>query len=310
MSRELRQKSAAIANGQHGAVTRRQLIDTGYTRHQIAGRKSSGELVSNRYAVYTSSGAPWNWQRAVMEACLAADAVAFRRTAGRLSQLDGSSDERIELLAPFERHVRQDGLVVCRTRCLPASDVVVIDNIPVTAIPRTLIDLGSRVSPMQVECALEDVLRRRLTRIEDIITRTEALRKPGRRGPDVLWRILVRRGLVAPAGSTPELRLVHILEHRSMPSHVRQQEVLTRNGRYDIDIAYPDVRLGVEYDGSQHWTLIERMNDQKRARALLAAGWPLLRFAAADLWRPGAVRAEVREHIKIRARDLGVVVVD
>jgi very-short-patch-repair endonuclease len=89
---------------------------------------------------------------------------------------------------------------------------------------------------------------------------------------------------------------------------VRQQEVLTIRGRYFLDVAYPHVRLGVEYDGRQHMTPLERIKDEQRTRALATVGWQLLRFSSVDLRHPGQVRADICETIAVRARDLGFAV--
>lgn len=52
---------------------------------------------------------------------------------------------------------------------------------------------------------------------------------------------------------------------------------------YIVDFAAPAHRLIVELDGSQHGTLGHVKKDLARDRALLAAGWTVLRFWNADV---------------------------
>lgn len=62
-----------------------------------------------------------------------------------------------------------------------------------------------------------------------------------------------------------------------------------------VDLALPDARLAVEYDGlGPHTANGAFSRDRARQNALVAAGWTVLRFTAADLRRPGALVADVR----------------
>ncbi len=52
-----------------------------------------------------------------------------------------------------------------------------------------------------------------------------------------------------------------------------------------LDLAYPQHKLGVEYDGDHHRDREQFQRDLRRINALHACGWTVLRFAAADIFR-------------------------
>lgn len=84
-------------------------------------------------------------------------------------------------------------------------------------------------------------------------------------------------------------------------------------GPYRLDMAYPGIRLGVEYDGRAHLEPERAMRDLDRQAYLSRAGWDVLRFQAFDvLNRPWRVAAKVREKIILstRARSLPLTALD
>jgi hypothetical protein len=47
---------------------------------------------------------------------------------------------------------------------------------------------------------------------------------------------------------------------------------------YKVDVAFPDLKLAVEADGSSHTQLLRRQQDSKKTNLLTALGWTVLRF--------------------------------
>jgi very-short-patch-repair endonuclease len=61
------------------------------------------------------------------------------------------------------------------------------------------------------------------------------------------------------------------------------------------DLAWPDRRVLVEFDGDVHRERDVFVNDLRRQNRLVATGWTVLRFTSADvLGRPADVVAEIR----------------
>lgn len=69
-----------------------------------------------------------------------------------------------------------------------------------------------------------------------------------------------------------------------------------------VDLAWPELKLAVEYDGLDHVGSARRMNDdRRRLNRLVAAGWTVLHVTAPRLRDdlPGLI-AEIRATIRIR----------
>ncbi|ANY07395.1 endonuclease domain-containing protein [Pseudonocardia sp. HH130630-07] len=101
----------------------------------------------------------------------------------------------------------------------------------------------------------------------------------------------------ARSGSPQETRLRLLLVHGGLPRPVPQHPVVDdREQLYWLDLAYPDARVGVEYDGGDHFaTPTAARADAHRHTRLAALGWRVLRYTATDLRdAPDRVLAEVR----------------
>lgn len=81
------------------------------------------------------------------------------------------------------------------------------------------------------------------------------------------------------------LRLL-LLDAGVAPPEV-QLEVRTGVGGFvgRVDLAWPDLRLAVEYDGDHHREREQFRRDVERLNALRLAGWTVLRFTADDVLR-------------------------
>ena len=60
----------ALAEAQHGAVSRAQLLERGASRHAIAWAVDVGELLVVAPEVYVVAGSPRTWRQALMVAVL------------------------------------------------------------------------------------------------------------------------------------------------------------------------------------------------------------------------------------------------
>ena len=49
------------------------------------------------------------------------------------------------------------------------------------------------------------------------------------------------------------------------------------------DLAWPEHRLIVEYEGAYHFDELQIVRDDRRYSAMVAAGWRVIRLSAADL---------------------------
>ncbi len=97
------------------------------------------------------------------------------------------------------------------------------------------------------------------------------------------------------AESPPESCLRTILVGAGLPPPIPQFPVVV-NGILiaRADLAWPDLRLAIEYDGSWHAHPDQLARDRRRLRALAAAGWYVYHVTAADLRDPDALVADIR----------------
>ncbi len=82
------------------------------------------------------------------------------------------------------------------------------------------------------------------------------------------------RALRTDATEAERLIWLRVRGHR--PRFTRQLPV----GRYIIDLACRSVKLGVEFDGSQH---VDSLGDEARTQWLERLGWRVIRFWNSDV---------------------------
>jgi len=102
------------------------------------------------------------------------------------------------------------------------------------------------------------------------------------------------------AASPMESRARVALVFGGLPPAV-QHRVVVRGRRYYLDLAYPDLRIAVEYDGADHRTQERARRDLEREAALVSAAWRVLRFDAhVVLFAPERIVAAVRAVLAAR----------
>ena len=119
----------------------------------------------------------------------------------------------------------------------------------------------------------------------------------------------LRRGealldLVEPLTESPmETRLRVLLVDAGLPRPIAQYEVRDQFGTFcgRLDLAYPHLQLGVEYDGADHFKQ-RREDDRRRDRIRSVDSWDVLVFSADDIFlTPQATVAQVRQALRLRA---------
>jgi hypothetical protein len=263
-----------------GTVTRRTLV----SRHNIVYRnvylRKGVELTPDRRAV-----AAWLWSgRNATIAGLSAAA------------LHGSQwiDPALpaELTRPDACDV--DGIVIHRGQ-LRDDEVCFVQGMPVTSPARTAFDLG------------------RPDRFEPAIIRVDSLANATGLKPQEVERLAAdrrgARGIVqlrhvvelmdGGAESPQETRTRLLLIAAGFPRPRTQIVVVDDYGSFvgRIDLGWDEWKVGVEYDGPQHWTDPDQhARDIDRLADLAAQGWLIIRVSRDLLrYRPHVFLARVRE---------------
>jgi very-short-patch-repair endonuclease len=175
---------------------------------------------------------------------------------------------------------------------LAETDVVRRGALPVTSPVRTWRDLAGVLTPPAL-LAVSDQLVNGLASRHDLAD--ELLRRPSGRGCARARRALP---LADPRAESPMESVVRWLIHEAgLPAPELQFGVRDGVGAFiaRADLAWPDRRVIVEFDGDVHRQRDVFVKDLRRQNRLVAAGWTVLRFTSADvLGRPEEVLAEIR----------------
>ena len=214
---------------------------------------------------------------------------------------------RLDVTVSGERRLRSSRwLRVHRSR--NAVEVVRARGLPVTAVPRSLVDSSGDAhrAPARRGCvdvargAVLRATRERRATAADLLAQLHI--RPELPGRSALAELL---GFIA-GGCESELEIFgvrHVLAVPGIPPCEQQYRLLLRDGPVRLDAAWPDVKLAVELDGAAfHGSPEARERDLRRDAALAALGWVVLRFSYRRLMRePAACRAEILAAYRQRA---------
>jgi Protein of unknown function (DUF559) len=269
---------------QRGLVTRRQARRAGLTDRQIDGRLANGTFVAMHPGVYRHAALPEDGDMRIRAALLALGpgAAASHRTAVGLIGLGSLSTGLVEVTWPRPSPRSLEGVVVHRLPDLSRPWVRSIDGIRVTRPARTLLDLGTVVHPWLVQRCMEEWLARRTVSIDQLQAAIAAHAGHGRRGVPVVRRLLegrVLRDIVAD--SRFEGRLAEVLLAGGLPRPVHHHLVHAGRVVAELDWAYVDEQVALEFDGyGVHLRSLEAFeHDRDRQNELEILGWHVLRFS-------------------------------
>lgn len=197
-----------------------------------------------------------------------------------------------EVLVPGGSQRSRPGLRVHRGALLD-DEATVVGGIAVTTPVRTAYDLGRRRPLVEAVVGVDALSHRHGFDLVEVLRTSH--RHLGARGSAQLPRVLRLANPLAESPMESRIRLAIVMS--GLPVPVLQHPV----GPYLLDMAYPALRLGIEYDGREHLTQERAMRDLDRQAHLTAAGWwKVLRFRKAEvLARPRTVAARVREQLAV-----------
>ena len=165
---------------------------------------------------------------------------------------------------------------------MPEHDVRIIAGIPATSYARTLVDCTGRMSLGQIARALDAGLVRHDVTLWSVERSLSVLGQAPGRHPSKLWTLLAERGSETKLGeSRPELRVFRVLRAGGLPAPTQQHWVRIGSDKFRLDLAYPEAKVAIEYDGWEtHSSRSSFDSDRRRDRLLQLDGWVVLRITS------------------------------
>jgi very-short-patch-repair endonuclease len=274
----------ALAETQHGVVSRAQLLDAGLSSEGIRHRTRNGRLHPMARGIYAVGRPELSRLGEMMVAVLALGpgAVVSHATATELWAVRRGM-RALEISLPTSSGRRRAGVTVHHRRGL-ADEATRHRGVPVTSLPLTLIDMALRWSPRQLEAAVNQADA--LDLLDPVAMRKALTRLTGRPGVRPLRRLLDTHTFRLTDSELERLflRLVH---RAQLPLPATQRFASS----WRVDFIWPELGLVVETDSLRyHRTPSQQNRDYQRDHAHRLAGLTPLRFTHFQVaHRPGYV---------------------
>jgi Transcriptional regulator, AbiEi antitoxin len=278
---ERHQALAALADRQHGVVSIEQLKELGYSTSAVGRAAESGRLHSVDRSVYAVGHTRLSLHGRCFAAVFACGpgAVLSHHSAAWLHGLARWSPDPFHVTGPVARRPRLP-VRIHRARQLGQADRVLVEGIPVSAVPRTLLDLAAAVKFEQLEKIVERSEEGGifdLRQVEDLLARTVGHHGHGRlRKAIALYQpsSFTRSGL--------EKRFLELVTAAGLP---QPRTNFVEQG-FELDCYWPEYRFAVELDLFEtHGTRAAFERDRKRQEDLLLAGISMTRVTGPRLER-------------------------
>jgi very-short-patch-repair endonuclease len=268
-----------------------QLAELGFSKDAIDHRARAGRLHRVHRGVYAVGHSRLtrygHWMAATL--ALGPAAVLSHRTAAAVHGVLWPRDGWPHVTVPATGRPKRRGIVIHQVTSIPTAERTVIDAIPVTSLPRTLLDLAhtkDRLLPYAIEQAADN----------DILDFNAIDALQNRKG------IRALRTAIAAYEPTPhwtrsrlEKRFFKLMRKHGIPLPA----VNTWVAGHEVDMVWHDEHLIVEIDGGEiHDRPSARRKDPLRDADLQLAGYRIYRVPETELiLRPDDVAATVKRFL-------------
>jgi very-short-patch-repair endonuclease len=284
---------------QHGLISLDQVQAAGGSGDQVHYRLSVGRWAEADHRVYRLVGVPPSWQSRLLAPILSAGpgAMASHHAAAALHGAPGFGRGVPELSIPRGEKFRRPELRIHTSTDLARCEREIVDGIPVTDVARTMLDLARTVGDQRLLRTIEWARRAGETDWPGLITTLAVHARRGRPGVRRLRRLILANAHRAEiTDSDLELLALALLREHGLPEPVLHHRVYDA-GRFvaEVDLAYPELMIAIELDGSIHLLKDVHERDLPRQNDLILLGWTVLRFTWDRLQRsPDRLIDEVR----------------
>jgi very-short-patch-repair endonuclease len=239
-------------------------------------------------------------------ACHPAGAVATHFSAARMlgAPVPPHPDEHITVRAAKDRRRRLG--VRCHVLQIEESDVVVTAGVRLSCPNRMFVELARFLGLVDLVVLGDWLVKAGHTTVGSLrLYCRSSLEQHSRRARTAADLVRAR------SESPQESRLRVLLALAGLPAPAINLEVFDEDGEFmaRLDLAYPDLKLAVEYDGAHHADPAQWEADVARRQRLEDAGWRIIVVTRRQLFQhPGRVVDVVARALADRGAELGPLV--
>jgi len=233
--------------------------------------------------------------------------VVCDRTAAWIHRVDTRRYGELDVLPPLEccvlkgHHPTDRPEIIGRTRDLLPRDWTEIGGVRVTTPLRTALDLGCRLPRQRALAAVDALMREHGFTRSDLQRELPRFRR--RRGVIQLRQLVPIADGRAESPRESWVRLA-ILDHGLPAPEPQFWVVVDGLPTYRLDLAYPHLRVAIEYDGEDfHTSADDRARDRARRTWLGRNGWTVIVLTKESLTDAGMTvwLRQLRNLIEARA---------
>lgn len=244
--------------------------------------------------VYADAGMPVNHgTRCSAAAMILPDRVALtgHSAAWMFGVRLADTSDPVTVACPPDVHIKGvQGVTTHRTR-VQESDLIAHAGILLTSPVRLAWDIATQSDATRAVTFLDALTHAGVLELIDLEKRI--VDSCG------VWRVTRVREAIrqvdARSESPQETRLRLLIVRAGLPRPHVQYEIRD-NGQFvaRVDLAWPDMRVAVEYDGAHHADVMQMRRDRRRLNRLVHAGWTVIHATAQDLRDPDVLLAQIR----------------
>ena len=297
-----------LAASRHNAFSTSEAADINFSSRRLRDAAARGDIRRLHPRVWAINALPNSELQRLRAATLSlSGSAASLLSAAWLHGWVERPPDRPQVWAGPKSTARLSGAHVHRfVRIDPGLDVTEIDHVPVLNKAATLCLMGAACTPLVLERCLDEFLRTESKRwLDDTMAR---LYTPYARGPYALWQVLEDPVRVPGiAESVMERITAQLLAHPGLPPIVLQHELEVDGQRFRLDIACPELLLGVEYHSrTYHWGREKADADNVRDLLIGSLGWKVIYVTNAQVKHPEQLICFYRRTAEAQAKQLGV----
>lgn len=279
---DLDRRLAEIARTQRALITLGDARSAGGSRSQLHRRASAGILERLAPRVYAARAAPPSDDGRLLATVLSIEAQVgvSHLGAGRRYGIPGYRTADPELSVPRGTRIARPGVRIHESTDLDRCTLVDVGGIPTTDPARTLLDLARYVGPQRLARNIEWCRREGLVDWPELVATLARHARRGRPGIQKFRAVLdANAHRLEVTDVDMELLVLGLLRQHGLPEPVLHHQVW-QGGRFvaELDLAYPDRKVGIECDGDVHLLPEVRTRDLPRQNDLILLGWTILRF--------------------------------